>query len=346
MYSSSELLRDKEKKPDRSLSEQDLADMNEMYYGNFSVDAIEHAPALEKETFDDTLRDPEAAEDEGVVERNLGGIDMQGVDGALSGRAREALNVVADTDGSSDLRRQHTKSAVMELQEGTIENESLHAQQEEVIAHVEALTAQLGGQTDNEMVQERFAAGVINAESDGRNETDKRDTELGTQDLREIEQAAVGNQVLESLLEGNTESLNRLERGAADKVVAWTQGVRERGGPSHVSNEELAWLGDIIAQGTVGENTGEMLQYTSENGEVREVEKNNRLRTAAIDWLDGNINAALSATSDISHETNDRIYYYLETVREQYDTKDKHVRDRVIAEIQRVMLQSRHDSDR
>lgn len=260
MYNSSELLRDKEKKPDRSLSDQDLADMNEMYYGNFSVETIEQTSALEEETFDDILRDPEAAGDEGVVVRNLGGIDMQGVDGALSGRAREALNVVADTDGNTNLRRQHTKNAVMELQEGTIENESLHAQQEEVIAHVEALTAQLGGQTDSDMVQERFAAGVINAESDGRNETDKRDTELGSQDLREIEQAAVGNQVLESLLEGNTESLNRLERGAAEKVAAWIQGVRERGGPSHVSNEELAWLGDIITQGAVGKGMGEMLQ--------------------------------------------------------------------------------------
>lgn len=260
MYNSSELLRDKEKKPDRSLSEQDLADMNEMYYGNFSVDSLEDAPVLEEGAFDDTLRDPEAAENEGVVERNIGGISMQGIDGALTHRAREALNVVADTDGSTGLRRQHTKSAVMELQEGTIENESLHAQQEEVIAHVEALTAHLGGHTDRDMVQERFVAGVINAESDGRNETDKRDTELSAQDLREIEHAAIGNQVLEALLEGDTELLNRLERGVAEKVIAWIQGVRERGGPSRVSNEELAWLGDIVAQGAVGEDMGEMLQ--------------------------------------------------------------------------------------
>lgn len=320
-------------------SPEELAALNDTLYGS-----LENHEQTEVEQ---AIVNPETGDTPGLPERNIGDINTLHVKDALSERAEGKIVQVSGADASEpSVAGQHLKGVASDAKEGTIENQDANAQAEAARSEVERVLANMGVENPNGDTEERILAGRIEYAVSPKSNDDMHEGKLGSAEITEVTRASIASEAMGALLEGNTEVLSRLDAGAAEKVIAWMQGVRERGGAEKVCNEEMAWLGKIIEQGEVGEGSGEMLEYVTVEGEVRQVEKNNRLRGAALDWLDGNTHSALRSTPDIPPEANDQIYYYLETVRERYDTTSQEVREYVLGEIQKMLLMSQRDSDR
>lgn len=320
------------KKPQYEYSDDELAQRdasyNESLYG--SVEQQHDFDAWEAE-----LTDVDAKAEPGVTDRNRGGIDIVAIDGSIADKT--ALGQ------KSDERRQH----IAEAHDTLHNNDSLMQRQFNeqvgiVATQIETIFAVSGMETpDTNDIAERLEGEMIQDTLDGDN-PNGMNSNVNTDNLNEARRAVEAAYTLEQVEDGETEILTRLDDSTAGKVIEYQQGVREKGAAEQVSNEGLALLGKKIEQGAAATDAGETVSYIGEDGQVHQVEKNNRARNLAEAWIDGNWNEG----GDVDHTTRDKVYYYLETAHERENLQDPEVRDRVMSKIAHMITNEAHDSDR
>lgn len=320
------------KKPQYEYSDDELAQRdasyNESLYG--STEQPHDFDAWEEELTDiDTETEP------GVTDRNRGGIDIVSIDGAIADKTALGQN--------SDERRQHIAEAHDTLHNNdSLMQRQFNEQVSAVAAQIETNFAVSGMETpDTNDIAERLEGEMIQDVLDGDDPHDMN-SNVNTDNLNEARRAVEAAYTLEQIEEGETEILNRLDGSTVGKVIEYQQGVREKGGAEQVSNEDLALLGKKIEQGAATEDASETVSYIGEDGQVHQVEKNNRARNLAEAWIGGNWNEG----GDVDHATRDKVYYYLETARERENLQDPEVRNRVMSKIAHMITNEAHDSDR
>lgn len=281
------------------------------------------------------LASPDTETDPNALDRNRGGIDISHIDNAVADRT--ALG------GATGVRRQH----IAEAHDALRGNDSLAQRQfnEQVTGVASDITeniGELGGEgVDTTEIAERLEGEMIQDALDGDDPSGDT-TNINTDDLNEARRAVEAAYTLEQIEEGNTEVLNRLSDSTAEDTLKYEQDVHENGGADQMNNEYLARLGQKIEQGSASDNSGEMVSYIGEDGQIHRVEKGNRARSLAESWMNGDWNEG----RDVDHATRDKVFYYLETVRERENLNDPTVRRKVISEIAHTITIDAHDSDR
>ena len=327
MFDSHETLKELEN-PERS--EADIAESNAMLNNIYNFDTAMHQNDFDAWKAElgggDDLSDP------GVTDRNRNGVDVSSIDTAVADRTNLGQNTAE--------RRQHIAEAHDTLHNNdSLEQRHFNEQVEDIASDVERNIGELGGGTvERNDIAARLEGEMIQDTLDG-DDPEGANSNINTDDLNEARRAVEAAFVLEELQEGNVEQLNRMNNSTAEKVVAYEQNISENG---PASNEKLARLGKQIEQGVVAGDTGETVHYVGQDGELHKVEKNNRARSVAESWIDGNWNEG----SDIDHATRDKAFYYLETARERENLNDPEVRQRVIARVEQMVTRDQHDSDR
>lgn len=313
--------------PERS--EADIAESNAILNSIYNFGS---EPQVDFDTWEAELSGGDGETDSGVTDRNRSGIDISSIDSAIADRTELGQNTAE--------RQQHIAEAYDALHNNdSVEQRQFNEYVGEVASAVDHNIGELGGDgVDRKDVATRLEGEMIQDALDG-DDPQGANSNINTDDLNEARRAIEAAYAIEELQEGNTEQLNRMNKSAADKVVAYTQNVSESG---PADNEKLARLGKEIEQGVVADNSGETVSYIGEDGQLHQVEKNNRARGLAESWMNNNWNEG----SDIDHATRDKAFYYLETAREREDLNDPQVRQRVVARIEQMIVNGQHDSDR
>lgn len=258
------------------------------------------------------------------------------VEGALSYDTRNQLGT------SHSERQQELRGRLVETTNG--DDPYVRAHDDDIrqqTKEVQDLIDSLGGeQVDEANIEARKMAQDIENSTKGKTQTENG--HMTTGDMNTVRRTALATEVLQDIQEGNLEVLNRLDDSTARRVVSYQQSVSEHGGADQVANDEIEYLGRKIEEGEASEESGEMVSFVGEDGQIHQVEKSNRARSLAESWMNGNWNEG----KDVDHATRDKVYYYLETVREREDLDDPDVRQKVMSEIARTITMDQHDSDR